>query len=321
MPRSVAALTILPFALVLALAVEVGIAGSLATPSSPRAVSSAHPTITEFASAPPSTAQPSTAQPSTAPPASGSNSADEMLRVHNELRVAISVPAVRGDDRVTTAAKRHAEYLARNGAIGHDETPGADGFTGATVRDRLAAQGYTDATASEVATSFGSGTDGVRSLWILPYHRLGLMHPHAIVAGWGHAESGARSATVGVIVYDFSSSAPDLVRSPAGGQRVQASWDGDESPDVLPFGAVRPVGYPVMLVASHANALELRSARLTDGAGREITYHVVPQLYEGDYAAIVPAQPLVRGSRYHVRFELRLSGTDMTAEWDFETEP
>src|SRR5438034_5852697 len=311
MPRLAGALTILPFALVLALAVGLGIAGSLATPSSPRVVPSAHRTITEFASA----------QPSSAPPASRANAADEMLRVHNELRLAVSAPAVRADDRVTTAAQRHAEYLARNGAIGHDETLGADGFTGATVRDRLAAQGYTDATASEVATSLGSGTDGVRSLWILPYHRLGLMHPHAIVAGWGHAESGARSATVDVIVYDFSSSAPDLVRSPAGGQRVQASWDGDESPDVLPFGAARPVGYPVMLVASHANALELRSARLTDGAGREITYHVVPQLYESDYAAIVPAQPLVHGSRYHVRLELRLSGTDMTAEWDFETEP
>src|SRR5947208_7305577 len=136
MPRSAVALTILPFALVLALAVGLGIAGSLATPSSPRVVPSAHPTITAFARAPPSTAQ-----PSTAPPASRSNSADEMLRVHNELRLAVSAPAVRGDDRVTTAAQRHAEYLARNGAIGHDETPGADGFTGATVRDRLAAQG------------------------------------------------------------------------------------------------------------------------------------------------------------------------------------
>src|SRR5438093_5230288 len=316
MPRSAAALTILPFALVLALAVEVGIAGSLATPSSPRAVSSAHPTITEFASAPPSPAQ-----PSTPPPASGSNSADEMLRVHNELRVTISVPAVRGDDRVTTAAKRHAEYLARNGAIGHDETPGADGFTGATVRDRLAAQGYTDATASEVATSFGSGTDGVRSLWVLPYHRLGLMHPHAIVAGWGHAEISGRRITVGVIVYDFSAPAPDRVRAPALGQRVAGTYSGDEVPDVLPAGASRPVGYPIMIVFSSAREVDLRSARLTQLGGPDFAYHVVPQLYERDYVAIIPASPLVRGARYHIRLDLTVAGADLVEEWEFESEP
>src|SRR5439155_1549012 len=115
-------------------------------------------------------------------------------------------------------------------------------LTGPRVHDRLAAQGYPDAIASEVATSFSSGTDGVRSLWVLPYHRLGLMHPHAVVAGWGHAEIAGRIETVGVLVYDFGSSAPDQVRSPAPGQRVSGSWSGEESPDVLPSGAARPVG-------------------------------------------------------------------------------
>jgi uncharacterized protein YkwD len=113
-----------------------------------------------------------------------------MLRVHNELRVAVGAPAARPDARLTAAAQHHAEYLARAGAIGHDESAGAAGFTGATVRDRLAAQGYPDANASEVAASSGSGTEDVRFLWDLPYHRLGLMHPHTALAGWGHAEIG-----------------------------------------------------------------------------------------------------------------------------------
>lgn len=245
-----------------------------------------------------------------------------MLRVHNELRAAIGAPAVRADDRVTAAAQRHAEYLARNNTIGHDETAGADGFTGATTRDRLAAQGYSDATASEVATSFGSAVDGVRSLWLLPYHRLGLMHPQAVVAGWGHAEVGGRSTTVGVIVYDFGAAiVRDVVRAPAAGQRVQPAWDGDESPDVLPAGAARPVGYPVMLVASAAKTVDLRSARITDASGRDITFHVVPQIYERDYVAIVPAQPLPASARYRVRLELTVAGADRVEEWEFLTEP
>ena len=108
--------------------------------------------------------------PSAVPSAAGqkSNDAVEMLRVHNELRAAIGAPAVRADDRVTAAAQHHAEYLARAGAVGHDETAGQPGFTGVSVRDRLAAQGSTDATASEVAASADSGTEAVRFLWDLP---------------------------------------------------------------------------------------------------------------------------------------------------------
>jgi uncharacterized protein YkwD len=326
MQRSAATLTYLPFALVLALAVGLGIAGFCATPRG--ATSAATPAGASLSAAPspsitsaePTSTAVATAQPTSTSQAARSDAA-EMLRVHNELRLGISAAAVRGDDRVTAAAQRHAEYLARNNTIGHDETAGADGFTGASVRDRLAAQGYTGATASEVATSFGTGVDGVRSLWLLPYHRLGMMHPHAIVAGWGHAQSGGRSTTVGVIVYDFASSAPDVVRSPAIGQRVQGSWHGAESPDVIPAGAARPVGYPVMLVASSAKTVDLRSARLTDAAGREIAHHVVPQIYERDYVAIVPAQPLASGSRYSVRLELRIAGADSVEEWEFLTEP
>jgi len=227
---------------------------------------------------------------------------------------------VRADDRVTTAAQHHAEYLARNDALGHDEVPGAPGFSGVFVRDRLAAQGLSDANASEVATSFSSGTDGVRSLWVLPYHRLGLMHPQAVVAGWGHAEFAGRRVTVGVIVYDFAAPAPDRVRAPAPDQRVAGTYSGEEIPDVLPAGAARPVGYPIMVVYSSARAVDLRNARLTQVGGPDFAYHVVPQLYERDYVAVIPAAPLVPGARYRVRLELTVAGADTVEEWEFEAE-
>lgn len=242
-----------------------------------------------------------------------------MLQAHNDLRAAIGAPLVRSDERVTAAAQRHAEYLVRNAAGGHEETPGQPGFTGASVRDRLVAQGYDARAASEVATSVGPGTDGVRSLWVLPYHRLGLMHPHSVVAGWGYFESAGRQATVGVMVYDFGAPAPDLLRSPADGQLVAGTWDGQEFPDVLPAGAARPVGHPVMLMAGRARTVELRAARITGPAG-EVPHHVVPQLYERDYVAIVPARPLDPGSRYRVRLDLTIAGVDVVAEWGFETE-
>lgn len=335
MRRVSTALTLLPFALVVVLAMGLAIAGRLSTPDAVR-VASSTPTQTTVVLPTPSAASAETASPaatSASPSASASasptagvttsslaNDPSEMLRLHNALRAAVGAPAVRADDRVTTAAQRHAEYLARNDALGHDEVPGSPGFTGVFVRDRLAAQGYNDANASEVATSFSSGTDGVRSLWVLPYHRLGLMHPQAVVAGWGHAEVSGRTITVGVIVYDFAAPAPDRVRAPAPDQRVAGTYSGEEIPDVLPAGASRPVGYPIMVVYSSARAVDLRSARLTQVGGPDFAYHVVPQLYERDYVAVIPAAPLVPGARYRVRLELTVAGTDMVEEWEFEAE-
>ena len=319
MPRAGTMLTLAPFAIVLVLALGIALAGYV---TGPRIVSvpsrSVAPTPT-FAAASPTATQ--GASPSTSPTAApGSNDASEMLRVHNELRAAVGAPALRADERVIAAALRHAEYLARNGVGGHDETPGNPGFTGASVHDRLAAQGYPDAIASEVATSFSSGTEGVRDLWVLPYHRLGLMHPHAVVAGWGHADIDGRSATVGVLVYDFGASSPDRVRSPAPGQRVPGSWSGEESPDVLPSGAARPVGYPIIVLFSNARSADLISSRLTDASGTEVTTYVVPQIYERDYVAIVPSRPLSAAARYRVRLEIGLAGATVIDEWEFETE-
>lgn len=328
------ALTLIPFVLVVTLALGLGIAGRISTHDAVQGRSSAPTRSDAVAASASATAEPSpgasaaapspsasaTAPASAAPSASSANDSGAMLRVHNDLRAAVGAPAVRADERVTAAAQKHAEYLALNDTLGHDETPGAPGFTGVFVRDRLVAQGYTDATASEVATSFSSGTDGVRSLWVLPYHRLGLMHPHAVVAGWGHAEIAGRTLTVGVIVYDFGSPAPDRVRAPAPAQRVATTYSGEEVPDVLPVGASRPVGYPIMVVFGGARAVDLRSARLTEVGGPDFAYHVVPVLYERDYVAIVPAAPLTPGARYRVRFDLTVAGADVVDEWEFETE-
>ena len=335
MRRVRTAFTLLPFALVVSLAVGLAVAGRLSTHDTVRAGTptatptgaiaepsvslAASPTLTASAT-PAASTTPAASATASASPAPNANDPLEMLRVHNALRAAVAAPLVRTDERVVTAAQKHAEYLARNGALGHDETPGAPGFTGVYVHDRLAAQGYTDANASEVATSFSSGTDGVRSLWVLPYHRLGLMHPHAVVAGWGHAEMAGRSVTVGVIVYDFTSLAPDRVRSPAPGQRVAGTYSGEEIPDVLPAGAPRPVGYPIMVVFSGARPVDLRSVRVSQVNGPDFAFHITPQLYERDYVAVIPAAPLTPGARYHVRLELTVAGADTVDEWEFDTE-
>lgn len=287
-------------------------AGTSPQPSAPPA-----PAETSIAPVPAETATATaTALPT---PTTGSASRDPavLLAAHNALRAAAGAPPVRADARVTAAAQRHAEYLALNAAGGHAEEPGRPGFTGASVRDRLIAQGFGEATASEVATS-GSGAAAVGSLWVLPYHRLGLMHPHAVLAGWGVAESGGREVTVGVLVYDFAAAAPEVIRSPASNERdVPLQWDGREDVDVAP-GAPRPLGYTVMALYSRARSVTVRATSLSTG-GRAIDHVVAPQIYERDYVAIVPLAPLAPGTRYRVRLELTVGGVDLVDEWEFET--
>ena len=75
-----------------------------------------------------------------------------------------------------------------------------------------------------------------------------------------------------------------------------------------------------MVVFSSARPVGLRSARLTDASGHEVAHEVVPQIYEGDYVAIVPSAPLRPGERYRVRLELSLAGDPVVDEWEFEAE-
>jgi hypothetical protein len=75
-----------------------------------------------------------------------------------------------------------------------------------------------------------------------------------------------------------------------------------------------------MVVYSTARAVDLRTARVTQVGGPDFAYHVVPQLYERDYVAVIPAAPLVPGARYRVRLELTVAGADVVEEWEFEAE-
>src|SRR5439155_1444346 len=129
-------------------------------------------------------------------------SAAAMLQRHNELRFAVGAPTLTADPRIVTAAQNHANYNSANRIVGHFETAGLPYYTGYAPRDRVLAAGLNATFVSEVATSFGGALNGVQQLWDAPYHRLGLMHPSASSAGWGHADL-VGSATVADITYDF----------------------------------------------------------------------------------------------------------------------
>lgn len=245
--------------------------------------------------------------------------ASDMLLLTNQMRFAVGAPTVPGDARLVATAQNHANYNSANNVLGHYETAGLPYYTGYAPRDRLIAAGWTTSFVSEVATSFTGGLNGVRQLWDAPYHRLGLMHPNATSIGWGHSDiSGA--ATVGDIVYDFGIRPVDFVRSPANGQAgIPTSWNGHESPNPLPAGATMPVGYPIMLVYSQGQTVDMRAAEIDAPDGTRLPIYYAPQQFERDYQVIIPQQPLAPGTTYHVRFDINVNSVMTTNQWDFTT--
>ncbi|HEY3217760.1 MAG TPA: CAP domain-containing protein [Candidatus Limnocylindria bacterium] len=246
-------------------------------------------------------------------------SASAMMTLHNQLRLAIGAPTIPLDARVAQAAQNHANYNAANRIIGHFETAGLPYYTGYSARDRVIAAGLTTAFVSEVATGGSNGLTGVSQLWDAPYHRLGLMHPSASSAGWGHSDL-AGSATVGDITYDFGIRSVDFVRSPADRQtNIPTSWSGNESPNPLPAGVAKPVGYPIMVVYSGGQPVDMRAAEVVAPDGSRVPIYYAPQQFERDYYVIIPQRPLAAATTYHVRFDINVNARMTTNEWDFTT--
>jgi len=258
--------------------------------------------------------------PFSAPASADTVAASEMLALNNQLRSAVGAPTVPSDARLAQAAQNHANYNSANAITGHFETPGLPFFTGAAPRDRVIAQGWNPPAVSEVATGGGSALGGVRQLWDAPYHRLGMMHPHAISIGWGHSSLNGRESTVADLAYDFSLRTVDYVRAPADRQtNIPTSWSGHESPNPLPAGVSGPVGYPIMVVYSQSQNVVMRAAEVVAPSGSRLPIYYVTQQFEPDYQVIIPQQPLASNTTYHVRFDITVSGVWVTNEWDFST--
>lgn len=254
------------------------------------------------------------------PVAADTVSGAQLLARLNELRSAAGAPTIAADPRVTLAAQHHADYSSLNGTGGHYESAGLPGYTGYGPRDRVAAMGWSTSFVSEVAASYSGGIRALNELWDAPYHRLGMMHPNSVSTGWGHSDLGGRSTTVGDFVYDFAPRPVPFVRSPASGQSgIPTSWSGNESPSPLPAGVSGPVGYPIMVVYSAAQNVQMRGAEIVTPSGARLPIYYGTALWENDYQFIIPQKPLPPATTLHVRFDITVNGQYVTNEWDFAT--
>lgn len=143
------------------------------------------------------------------------------------------------------AAKGHARYVALNGFIPtHDQIPGAAGFTGATIYDRvIAAGGSSDRAyaASEGVGGFGAVKGRVGTgLLSAPYHQANLLNQWSEIGIGASADTLNMDADGVIVVFNYggtkrNTTPKNEVRTyPCQGSELVDAQGGPEIPDPLP---------------------------------------------------------------------------------------
>jgi uncharacterized protein YkwD len=214
----------------------------------------------------------------TALPATTGNAAYDGATYLNITRQNVGLPALRIDSRLLTASTDHSTYLVDNLAIGHTETAGLAGFTGADPFVRMSALG-TFTTMGEVVVAgvpaaFPSSATAVQAIFDAPFHRIGMLDDFQIM-GVGEMENASWNA----FTIDFANAAGAipanaLVAFPYSNQQdAPTSWFASESPN--PFASAPQyentvVGYPVTIESSFVNSLSSIAFTITDASGNNV---------------------------------------------------
>ena len=243
------------------------------------------------------------------------------------------------------SAQAHADYTALNEKRneGHDETPGRPGFAGASIEDRMLAQGYASVDAGEnmaFGDLGGAGRMYTDQLIDAPYHRTDQMgnFTHAGAATKNSFTDDNPQWPFTRYVIDFgslkkSSQLKDrLWTYPGPGQKgILPDWTVAEAPSPWPSRDNQRVGYPITLHAMNSEEILPDSFTLTDEHGQELPVHAVTDYVEdefnelpstnrmGSFALWIPESPLEPATTYTVAVKGTLSGKPFDVQWKFTT--
>lgn len=251
--------------------------------------------------------------------------------------------------RLDAAAKAHADYQLLNDLFSHgeDQARFPNGFTGVTMVERYAAQGYTNigGAVDEIsgvngsADKTGFGIGGIRNLLNAPYHLQGLMSGmrEAGVAVRSSRDTGTASPRVllqwnGAYSRDAGPQqlrAEDVLTYPCDGTTGVDRELTNESPEPVPGRDLRvnPLGTSVYVATRAGNTLAVTSAAMTNtrtGAAVALRAPVSSandpqQSYARNEAYVAADAPLEAGTAYQVTLAGTNNGAAFTRTFTFTT--
>ncbi len=220
------------------------------------------------------------------------------------------------DPSLDQAAQAHADYMAVNGVLTHQESASGEGYTGEWHWDRATAAGYgCSGCAIMEVVAHNLGPAAAVDTWVNSvYHRVPFTMPVWDDAGFGL--SGAYSSMT--MVAPYPASEERAVIYPVHGQLdVPTTFDSDsESPDPVPSKAL--VGVPITVTVASATAnsssnpysISLLSSSLTgpDGDVDTITLEPASDSSLVFMVAMVPSAPLAPDATYEAELEISWAG-------------
>lgn len=237
---------------------------------------------------------------------------------------------------IDIAAQGHSTYQSVNNVITHEQTLGKQGFTGASLSDRLAAAGYVFNVNSSraygeiiAATSNASGQYMAEELITAIYHRFVMFEPMFKEMGTGAAATsqGYNYFTVNFAANNgYGAGLPfgQVMVWPFNGQaRVPRNFFSDtELPDPVPDR--NEVGYPISVHANIDTTVRVTSFTVRPRGGAELQSRLLTSATDTrtgkSSAAIVPLSPLLPATIYEVTFAGDVDGIAVNRSWSFMTQ-
>jgi hypothetical protein len=248
--------------------------------------------------------------------------AESLARI-NTYRAWIGIPPLEMHPALMAAAQSHADYWLRNsGSMPglHNQTPGAPGFSGATMSERASNFGYSGSINENIGLS-GSMLSTVDWSIATINHRLTLIDPRYRHIGFGAVRSGnGGMETIKLGAPNWSNTA----------EPAWQSWPVDGTTNVgltylgsapSPFSNVPyPVGYPITLKYHGSGSVSFSSATLR-ATGSQVS--ILAETGHGwltrNTMMILATNPLQPHTTYQVTVQGTANGQAFTRAWTFET--
>jgi len=266
-------------------------------------------------------------------PVATNNTATDGLNWTNFRRQQLRLSILGRNPLIDNAAQSHSDYQRINNVISHEETPGAPGFTGAALSNRLTAAGYVLTVPyafGEVISASGdtSGFNAAENLITAIYHRFVMFQPSFREAG-----AGAATAAGGYTYFTLNLASTNglgsglgsgqFVNYPfAGQQNVLTNFFSDfETPD--PVADRNEVGYPVSVHADITANVIVQSFTIAPRGGTALPVKLLSNATDVNTAksaaAIVPLNVLAANTTYDVQFSGTVDGIAASRAWSFTT--